>query len=465
MVYIGLFISILLGICVCFSISQRLKIIELLGLAFPVGIGTQTFLMVWMDLFGVRFTRLSVLLVSLLFIIGLTGYLYKRRESLKEWIIWASKFTFPKFNLFWLLCIGAIIVVVVMNMAKTMYFPTFDTDSIRGFNLVGMAIAHEGTIKGLSIFTDINYSFDMVGHYMYTSYTPLVQAAYAYVYILGTDTSKIINALFFLSFIPVFYGVLSRFATHTLTALATLFAFVTPEMLAFSSLSGTNFIHALYASLGILFFVAWYYKKIPSFLWISAILLALNCWTRSEGIVFIAASSSILLWESIKNKSYKRLIFFTLIAVFPLIFWNVFLKINHFASAQVFIMKPFWDGEKAAMIAREVWKLFNGTTYYGLTFILFLFILLSNVWNIYKKRDQLIILLLTCIALSLYTLVIYQIDYVWDSLLNVLLYSYKRFLFSFIPLLWFYMAANRNMAWLFEKVDNWLYPIQSRKKK
>jgi hypothetical protein len=281
---------------------------------------------------------------------------------------------------------------------------------------------------------------------------------------LGATTSKIVNALFFLSFVAVFYGLLSRFTTHTLAAIATLMTLLTPEMLGFSSMSGTNFVHAVYASLGILCFVTWYYRKIPSLLWMSAALLMLNNWTRTEGIAFIGAASGVLLWHSIQTKQYKKLLLFAGLCLFPIVFWNVFLKVHHLEATQALILKPYWDSGKITVIATEMWKLFKSITFYGLTFTEFPVVLLLNTWAIFKRRDHLVTLLLTVLSWVFYTILIYQVDYVWDSLESVMKYSYKRFLFSFVPLLWFYMAAGHSVRWLFDKVDNVLFSEKTKRK-
>lgn len=452
----------LLGLCVALSISQRLKLIEMLGLAFPVGIGLQTFLILLLDVADIRSTATSVLTASWLVIAGAVSFLYFRRSLLKEWWRRTSKLTYPKISWLWLLALLAIGVVMVMNLAKTMYYPTFDNDSVRGFNLLGKVVAHEGTLKGCSLFTDANHR-DMYRPGSSMVYVPLTQLAYAYVYMLGAATSKIVNALIFVSFVVTFYGVTSRFATHTLTAIATFFTFVTPEMLAFSSLSVTNVTHAMYASLGILFFVAWYYKKIPSLLWIAATLLICNSWTRTEGVAFVGAACCVMLWHSIQAKAYKRLFLFSGLCLFPIIFWQIFLKAYNMNIEITFV--PYWDSHRVAVIAREIWQLFTSFTLYGFTFLCFLVALLSNVWAMVKKRDHLVTLTLTLLAWIFYTAMVYLIDYTWDSLEAVIRSSYKRFLFSFVPLLWFYVATGYNVRWLFGKVDDFLYPLRSKNKK
>ncbi|MDR0711245.1 MAG: hypothetical protein LBF67_02710 [Prevotellaceae bacterium] len=457
MIYFGLCTTAALGICVAVSISQRLKLVEVLGLAFLLGIGLQTFLMACLDMVGIRLTAISVLAASWLVIAGLSVYLYFRRALLKEWWRYLSTFTYPKISWLWMLALLAIGVVAVMNLTKTMFTPPFDLDSLNGFNLIGKVFAHDGTIKGCGLFTDPNY-WEIHGPGSTITYAPLSQLSYAYVYMLGADTSKIANALTFLSFAATFYGVASRFMTHTLAALTTFLTLITPEMLAFSSMSGTNFTHAAYASLGTLFFVAWYYKKIPSLLWIAAALLMINCWSRTEGIAFVGAACCVMLWYGIKNKQYKKLMLFVGLSLFLFVFWNVFLKVYHLEAKLAFIFHPFWDSHKIAVIATEMWKHFKSYTLFGATFLWFAVALLSNVWAIIKKRDHGVTLMLVLLAWMFYNILIYQVDYIWDTLERVMFSSYKRFLFAFVPLLWFYVAAGYNVKWLFGKVEKFLYP-------
>ncbi|MDR0566842.1 MAG: hypothetical protein LBG47_07400 [Prevotellaceae bacterium] len=462
MIYFGLSTTVLLGICVALSISQRLKLPEVVGLAFPVGIGLQTFLMILLDVLNIRITATSVLTGSWLAIAAAATFFYLRRDLLRGWWRYAGRLTRPKISWLWLLSLLATGVVLVMIFDKTMFFPTFDTDSVRGFNLVGKVVAHEGTLKNCSLFTDPNH-WEMHGPGSYMTYTPLLQLAYAYVYMLGAATSKIVSALLYVSLAVAFYGVTSRFATHTLTALATFFTVFTPEMLAFSAMSGTNVPHAVYASLGILFFVAWYYKKIPSLLWVSAALLICNSWTRSEGVAFAGAACCVMLWYSIRTKTYRKPFLFAALCLFPTVFWQLFLKLYNMEGVVTFVRS--WDSHRVAVEVTEIWQLFKSFTYYGFTFLCFLIALLSNVWAMVKKRDHLATLALIFLACLFYSVLIYLVDYTWDSLEAVLRSSYKRFLFSFVPLLWFYTAAGYNMRWLFGKVDDFLYPLDRKNTK
>ncbi|MDR2423940.1 MAG: hypothetical protein LBD59_04350 [Prevotellaceae bacterium] len=463
MLITGLILSILLGLAILLNISQQLSRTELLGLSFPAGIGAQTIIMVCLDFAGIRLTATTVVAVSVLLLAGLCLRLYLRRKTLREWRASLFVVKSPKITWLWLVIMLALTTVSVMNMAKIMYYPTFDRDSVVGFNLTGIAVAHEGTIKGLSLYNDVNYEPHDLD--LYKTYTPLSQLGYAYVYMLGAETSKSFNALIFISMLFAFYGVTRRFTTHTLAALTTFMMIITPEMLGFSSLSGTNFTHAVYASLGLLFFAAWYYGKNASLLWISALLLMLNVWTRNEGLAFIGAACCLLCRHSLRIKQYKTLILFTFLCLLPFVFWNVFLKINHMEIKQLIIFKPYWDAAKAGILWREMWALFTSPAYYGVIFIVFPLIAVSNLRHIIRHGDQLVTLLLILLAWIFYTVLVYQIDYIWDTLENVMRYSYKRFLFSFMPLLWFYVAAGKNIRIIFEKIDDFVFQPNTKSKK
>jgi hypothetical protein len=461
MIVFGLIITVLAGAGLALCISQRLKLVELLGLAFPLGMGVQTFLMVSLDWAGVKLTAWTVIACTLAVIAAAGVWLFLRRDGLKAWLAYVTAFTYPKISWAWLLCIAAIAVVAVMNLTKTLYFPTFDTDSVRGYDLIGMAVGREGTIRQLSIFNDPNYAMRSAASYI--TYPPYSQLAYAYVYMLGAVMSKIVNAMIFISFILLFYGALSRFATHFLTAAATLLAVVTPEMIGFSSMSGINFTHAMFASLGVIYFITWYYRKIPSFLWLSAAMIMLNIWTRSEGPVFAAATCLVLLPVALRRRQYKTLAAYTALCLAPFLFYTFFLKFNHLEAESVLITRPFWDGAKLGSILREEWALLTNSTYYGFTFVGVAVLSVSNAWHLWKRRDQAVTLLLMALVVLLCTVLIYQLRLVWDSLEAIMRYSYKRLMFSFVPIAWFYIAANRNVAWIFERVDRFMFPENKKK--
>jgi hypothetical protein len=459
MIVIGIILSFILGLATLLSISSRFQRLEYIFISFPLGIGIQTIFMLALDWVGVKITLPSTLSVSLLAFAGLSLLAWKNLKKDPDFLsrIFPKGYQIPKPNLAWIIFMVILVWFEYMNFYKTAYLPTFDTDSIRGYDFMGKTVAVEGTLKNLSLFTDPNYSFQKNAGL--SSYTPFAQLAYAYAYLFGSVSSKIISATLYLCFLGMFYSTLKRITTHTAAAFFTLMMMITPEMLAFSALSGVNVIHASFASVGLIYAVLWFNKKDPELLAVSALLLCLNCYTRNEGIVFSAMASLLVLFRIFtKDIHWSRAILFFIAAFFGFIYWNLFIKINGIHSGEdLFIYKPFWDPDKIDTIVTELSELYFNSQYYGIGILVFALLLVANLWNLFRKGDQVALVVATLGVIFLYTLIIYQINYVWDNIENVLRYSYKRFLFSFIPLLWYYIATNRIVLWTTQKADRLLY--------
>jgi 4-amino-4-deoxy-L-arabinose transferase-like glycosyltransferase len=259
-------------------------------------------------------------------------------------------------------------------------------------------------------------------------------------------------AFFFL----FFYGVSKRAINKTGAAIITFFVLLTPEMIAFSSLSMTNVIHAVFASLAIIYLTMWFRDRKKYDLFLSAFLLAINMFCRTEGIVFVGAAFAVLFVDMWINKHYKQYAFFAVIALSTVVIWNVFMKINGISAESIAIIKPFWDSEKMTIIWKYMVSLFTSTQYYGVTFIVLLIGFFANLWFLIKKRNNIYLLSMILIAMILYMTLLYHIDYKWDTIENVLSYSAKRFMFCFIPLLWFYVASNESVLWLLNKTELFL---------
>lgn len=454
MLLFGIIISFLFGYFIMNLISFRFSILEKLGLSFLIGIGSQTVLMLIMDTVGISLTSTSIIGITILSILILLSISYKgyiqHFENLRQ-----SHWIFPDVNLVWLLFIILIVYLEYMNFAKCMFYPTFDIDSLNCFDTMGWVTAQEHTYKGMSIF-DGEYVKNIHNPGSCITYMPLVQLSYAYVYLLGAETSKIIPGLVYLTFLISFYAGVLRFVGHTGAAVATFFMLITPEMIAFSSLSATNVIHAVYASLGVLYAVLWMNQHEKKFWWLSGILLALNLWARNEGVVFVGAVWLVALLTTFKNKKYKSLIGYGVLMVSLMVFAVLYMKLFGLYAKNIIIAKPFWDASKFNII----WEYFSShwmnIQYYGWSFLLFGLAVLINIKNIIKKKDQLSLLLIIVLSMLFYMIVLYQIDYLWDSIQRVLAYSAKRFMFCFIPLLWLYIVSNYWMRLFFQKLENFL---------
>jgi hypothetical protein len=451
----GIILASIAGFLFLSSISSKFTLSEKLGLSFPLGIFCVIFIMLLIDAASIPLTQISILTGLSVFIAGLIvlrAYKWKTNvDSVKK----SFSFTYREINAVWILFVCLIVYVEYLNFQKCMFWPPFDRDSLAGFETIGYVISQEHTFKGLSLFQE-DYNANIHGAGSYITYAPMVQLSYAFVYILGAETSKIIPGLMYASFLLSFYSVSKRVMKKTAAAIITFFVMLTPEMLAFSSLSITNVIHAVFASLSIVYLAIWLRDRQKRDLYLSAVLLAINGFCRMEGIVFIGAASCILFVDALLKKNYRDFSFYILIAVSGFIVWNVFMKLYGLYAENIIIVKPFWNAEKANTIWKYMLSLYKSTAFYGITFIVFIAGLVVNLKLLIRKYDNIYLLSAILLSMAFYIILLYQIDYKWDRIENVLSYSAKRFMFCFIPVIWYYIGSNGTVIWAMNKVETFL---------
>ncbi len=442
MLTLGIILTCLNGILLTALVGSRFSWTERIGLSFPLGMTLQTIVMALLDLLHIPLTATSVLLGGLLLFALLLFVVWRFRGIDCLRLTPAMLNDLKQANLVWVLLLLVIGYCEYMNFSKCIFFPPSDRDSLAAFDTLGFVAAHDHTYMRMSLFdADYNPSIHRAGGSI--AYAPFVQLSYAYVYLLGAETSKAIPALMYLFFVIAFYGILRRNTGKTVAALATLFMMMAPEMLAFSSLSATNVMQAVFASLGIAYTASWLRSRHDHELYAGALLLGANMWCRNEGIVFIGAACIVLLVDCIRRKSYRKGWYFTGLALLPAVIWFVYMKVGGLYTEGMAITRLFWDGEKAGLIVKGFWDLFAAPLYYGWTFPAFALFVVANLWFMVKSRDNLPLLGMILLSLLFYGLVIYHVDYVWDSIQNVLAYSSKRFFFCFVPMCWYFIATTR----------------------
>lgn len=279
----------------------------------------------------------------------------------------------------------------------------------------------------------------------------MVQLAYAYVYSFGAETSKAIPAFFYLSFLVGFYGLCRRRFTHTASMLCLMGIILAPEMTAFASHSITNVMQACVASAGVVYVCLWTHTQRRSDLWMGAILLAVNNWMRIEGIVFIGVAIVIMAIHALRIHRYKSLLV-PLASLLPLVVWLLYSTTCGLTTDSAAITHLFWDPVKASKIAHGAWALTSSQSFYGWTFYAAALALVMSLWFVVRRKDSLYLPLALVLSIVGYFVVLYQVDYKWDTVENVLSYSAKRFMFCYVPIAWYYFVSvypvRRFFEWL-----------------
>ena len=458
MLTIGIILLYISGWLLIRAVYRDASWMETVGFAFPIGLFVTTLLMWLADWMGLRLT--PVLLLSLNVLMTVAGGWVCRHQlqrSLKEY---RFHFTLNLNNLLWLLLLALVIYAEASNFLKTVYFPVYDRDSLAGFDTIGFIAAQEHTYRGMSIF-DGDYMPQIHQAGSYISYMPMLQLSYAYVYIVGAATSKLVPALFFAGFMLGFYGLMRRVTCATASIVGVLGMLMTPEMLSFSSLSNTNVVHACLASAGLLYVCQWYQSHRFEQLMLGCLLLAANCWMRAEGIIFVATALVLVAlrgygqFRQLGRKGIEwKLLLLPLAALLPTLLFQVYAQVEGLTSESILITRPFWDAVKFGDMCSGAWFLSITSTYYGWTFHLFLLVVVLNFILFKKGKATLHVAGALLLAFVLYFVLLYHINYIWDTLDHVMNFSAKRFLFCYVPIAWYYIVSNGIVGQLFHQLES-----------
>jgi hypothetical protein len=453
MIIIALFIVFLLGLSIINTISKEFTTLEKIGASFLIGIGAETIFMFILDVLGIRFTGSLLIVMSIICIILMN---FKNIIHYKEWIS-SKKLSLPKIgikdvDLTWVFFFVLTCYLVYASVAKSLYWPTYAYDNVAGYDLMGKVMAEEGKISN-SLFNNDGKPINGLSNRV--KYPPLVAGSFAFAYLFNLEMSKIMTSLFFIFYAILFYATLRQCTTKKSSIIFTFFAIISPEFFAFTSLSTTNIPTAIYATFGMIYLFFWVDKRDIKYLLISAIFMGLITWSRNDSVTFSIVGVFILIYYSIKNKTLKELIIFISIAFIPFVSWTLYGKFKIDISQNVFFDRIDLDYSRAIFILDWIKNLILNTSLYGITFYAFAIAIVLNINKIFNDNATklLVIILLSWI---LYSAVYYQLDPVkmGSSLDKIMQASYKRGLFAFIPVIWFYVAVNQLMTRLFRKVDN-----------
>ena len=490
----------LLGLSLLFLISSRdFKITERLALAIPMGLGLTSFLMFIIDRTTHNINASTVLISVAISAIAMAairlGLDIKAGDPV--WKRARPKFDMSWLSLVWLAFAGMTAYLVYGIALKGLYWPTHDFDAIEGYDLLSKAIAHEHVIAN-SILTNPAI---VEGCGPRLLYPPLFALSIALCYMTGMEMPGMVTTMFFISWAFMFYLLLRRFVSPTNAILFTFLTITIPEMFYRASVCGTNLPCAIYSTAAVMAFLVWYNDRSieKDFFYLSLLSMMFSIWTRSEAVLFLAPIMGVLIFMSIREKTFRHIMIYAT-SVIPFLAWNVFLK-AHVTRAQTefFETKLFYDGGKMKQVIDAAWGLMKASNLYGITFyiligafflgivvniatnfqrnkfvlgalilwliiaaaiginllslvLFFALIAFSTIWN--GERWELLAIFI--ISLIAYTLLFYQMKNIDGALFNPggwMQSGYKRGLFSYAPLAFFYIATSKWVNWAFTKLD------------
>ena len=449
---IGWITVFFLGLSIINIIAYRIKAIEKISFAFPIGMGANSIIFFIFELLHISLKSIDLIIgIELALGIVLSIITIRKMRPVFSFELIFKKNVLKKsgmLNLSWFFFMGVILFVAYIMIRKSLFWPIVQFDSIAGYDFVAKAMATEGTLNS-SIFNSENPVYSIR-----SLYPPLAPINFGFAYLLGHTSSQIVVLIFFLCTISSFYLFLKRNSTHLCAAFFTLLLLITPEYAAFSTISSSNIPCTFYTSIGMLCLYTWFTEKDQNYFTIGVVLMAFAVWTRTEAIVFAAGGGFMILLDGIRNKKKIPLLIFGLACFAALALWQWYIKqILHASFAQPVLDHITWDPEKLGRMFDQIKHVTFSTVYFGATILLFIGMVVLNIKNIFSNRDQVILLISIFSTWLLYVAVFYFIntDYTSSSMEGWIFSGYKRGMFCFLPLILFYSANNKISQQVFNK--------------
>ncbi|MBL4707959.1 MAG: hypothetical protein JKY48_05900 [Flavobacteriales bacterium] len=456
---IGLIVLFLLGYSILNLWKGSLKIKEVIGLAFPIGFGAMGTILFGYQFFTsgpIQFWALNIILLIAVLLLWIPHFIrfFRIGSSLNPFQL-IDKVTpikkMESFNLIQFISLFFAFIILITISLKGIYWPIADWDAITTFDFYGRVIAAEGKLVNSIVLEHV------VGSGV--AYPPLTHLIIAYSYVCGFAEPKWVFTLFYFAFSVVFYAFMRRFVNRTASSILLLLFVSTPELIGFSAFCKTNIVQMVYACLGFIGLYIWFKDRKPLFLYLSAFMLGLNAWVRSEGIEFVMIGSLLIIYELYKKRlSWKSTIAFFALSLSLFISWQIFMGANESLSSfqQVEIIKiPFFDADKLNTIVTHIYGHFQNIPYFAGTF--YFFSIFFVLYLLFLKRNENHIFLIGIIlVVVLHIFILYQINYLGDNMIWLLKYSLKRYIFNYIPLCFFFIATTYAFGTFTKRIEEFL---------
>ncbi|MBL0310239.1 MAG: hypothetical protein IPP77_11345 [Bacteroidetes bacterium] len=461
MLTFAIILCYLLGVSLMLLISRKYTMAELVGYSFLLGIGFETVFLFLLDVLNIRYTPSLLIGVNVICIAAINAANYKNLLALKsEWK--KPEITLKSINPVAVFIFCVLIYLLYAVTVKNLFWPSTEHDTIGSFDKLGRVMAIEGKLK-ISLF-----QWDLQG--AGGIYPPLFHSSFAYVYLFGAETAKIITTLFFVSLLSTFYSLVRKYVDATAAMLFTFILMLTPELFSHAALTLGNMPTAAYVCGGGLATAIWLETKERKYFWLGAILMAFVVWIRTDTIAFTFAAIFIVGLGFLKSKNWKLSSIYSAIVIAPFIIWNLYLKfkIGNIPSGKINLGIGY-DAERMALMT-DYAKAFlfgghhgnvDGGQLYGMTFVLFFLVLIINLILIYKfgwkkiLSDRMYALSFLAVSFMLYFLLFYIVDEKVQQapIASLMESSFKRGMFCFAPLALFYAATSKAPALFFAWVE------------
>ena len=418
-------------------------------------------------LLGMGLSSVSIFLIELLFIpINAISILGVHAISLIP-LIWYRDSVIKVFQFHWNIRIYEIIPLIVIillgviSVWRTIYFPPYSYDSMVGIDRVAVYAVQDQRING-SLFNEVLKTSQSNGNQLYYApFTMLMQVGYR---AAGLPFGQVWLGFIALIFFLFFYTKARQKVHPLLAAVFTLLMISCPEFYAYSFILQTDFSNAIYFFIGVLYFDLYIRKQKSFYFWLSVAGMFFACWSRTETIFFLPLGSLFLLvnhWVNTKSITKKIIIeatLYTLIPVVAILLWNgiylnLYLPPTRDLSEE---FKPIIGGlftelmqTLSGMNERVV---FRGA-YWNYIVPTFLIIGLLNLYFSWQKKNWQGIIILYWIFVLYFMFAFLIVEFPAATINN----TFRRGFFKFIPLLSLFLLSGSAIQLFSKRIKSWAY--------
>lgn len=441
MIFIGIILITIFGYLLTLLLSERMHILERIGLSYLLGLGIFTFIVFCYSITGIKITFLSVniFLIGLIFVELFLTKLFHRKLSLK---LISHINNLKRLTTLEKILILLITIFIVTSFALTFYYPVNVWDALALYDFRAKIIAKEG------------YFLQIASNFSYFSQYPLFTSlSHTLVYVWGGNNPQFIYSLIYVSFLMCFYGSLREFSNRKIALVCTLLMASVPVFFEHSTFSYTNLPYSIYIFLGTVYLFRWIVEdKNIGYVILSGLLTGLSTWSRSTEPFWAVNILIILFYSFYKRKKFLFswiwyfLPFFTIKEIWSRIYHLLERGIksnSSFVAAEVgswkdSIFNTVLDGKQILNVLFFIYQKIILTWFPVL--IVFLFTVLLNLIKIRKRISSLfLVFILLYLGFLVYGTYVYSLSVpYWLTIPD----SARRMAMFFIPLIIFYIGLS-----------------------
>ena len=294
-----------------------------------------------------------------------------------------------------------VIAFVSMSIVKAWYWPAVSYDAIAGYDLYGKLIA-----EGVNPYK-LEYIQEGVGNR--GKIPPLIPVGLALFKTIGLNSQLLMSVLLVVTCLLLYFNIKNKIYA----IIAVFLVVVTPEFIAFSSIVNTNTAVALFVLGGVI-----YLNKNT---WLSIIFFSLAVLSRSDAVIFV-----LFAYPFQERHKDARL----LLALVPFIMWQAYIL----GGTSVFGFPSYANFE---ILWHGILNQFMGLQMFGITFLAFPAVLLFRHHN--PEQLRLAYLIIAFIMGNALLYLCLDPEIMGASYQHIINASFKRSLFTFVPLIWYYV--------------------------